>query len=460
MKSQQLRASYIADAAIRDTRAWMGHELSLGNEPCTISDPTPLRTGTLGDYTWTVLVEPDSGTPPNSTTNLRLYKLTATALLNGDPVYEIVADVQSGQSFARFSMFIEDDDPSLWDYAVSSHMEVTGPVHKNGAIRFLVMSGFFSGPPPTNKPFNGTVSTSQSSNVWSTTPTAAQYDYVFENGLSDVRFDAPQKPLPNDASILATAAYGTSVPATPPPGVTVNATGGIFVNGDVDSMVMEVNGSGNFQLTITQGADVTVVEEDAGSGSRVVTMPDGSVSTVTGRGNGVVFATGSIEELSGENKGAHTIAVDFDAGSDIQIAGSLTRSDTALGDKPTVTDDRLGLVAEHVYVAPESILPRNVASPLYVYATILATQRFEVKNAGSGSPGALAIFGGVAGRTTWRVANINLSTGQAVTGYGGLTGYGTPALHYDELLANEPPPEYPTTAETEMTVRSWRERPL
>ena len=460
-QNQNIRASFIADAGIQDTMAWLGHSLSQGNEPCTISDPTPLRSGALGNWTWECTVVPDSGTPPNSSTDLRIYKLTSTAFLDGVPEYEITADVQGGQSFARFSMFIDDDDPSLWDFGISQYTRVRGPVHKNRAIRMLVANGHYSGPPPTQTPFDGIVSTSEPAHIWGTGDDPAangnQYGHIFKNGQADLQYNVPERPLPGDSSILANAAFGSTAPTSPPTGVVVNAAGGVYIGGDADSVQMGLDASGNFQMTIVQGSDTTVVVEDLATGMRTVTSTGGPGYSVPGLGNGVVFASGSIHSLSGRNKGDHTIAVDFAAGSDIEITGSITRSDTVIGDEPSVTDDRLGLVAEHIYIASESVLPRDLSNPLYIYATILATERFEVRNAGSGSPGAMAIFGGLAGRTTWRVANI-AGDSTTVSGYGGLSGYSTPDLHYDPLLANEPPPEYPTTSATELTVRSWREK--
>jgi hypothetical protein len=457
------KAALVADAGLQDTQAWISHELGEAREPCTLSDPAPLRTGSVGLWTWTCQIEPDPGTPPNSLTSYRIYKLTSVASFDGKPVRQIETVVQAGQSFSRFSMFIDEDDPSLWDFGVSPQTVIRGPVHKNRSIRFFVGSTTYVGPVPSDPPFDGIVSTTEASHIWSSggNPTANgnKYTHIFKNGVSDLHFGVPERPLPTGSGVVANAAWGGSAPAAPPPGVTVNPTGGVFINGDVDSMRLEVNGAGNFVLRIVAGAETTTVEENSASDSRLVTFPDGSTMPVSGIGNGVVFATGSIRSLQGENKGPHTIAVDFEAGEDIEISGSITRSDTPVGSEPTVPDDRLGLVAEHIYMADESILPRNLANPVHLYATLLSTERFEVKNAGSGNPGALAIHGGVSGNTTWRVANI-APDNRVTSGYGGLSGYGTPTMIYDPLMSNAPPPEYPTTAGTELTVRSWVETPL
>ena len=464
-RATELQATYAADAGMQDTMAWIGHTLNSGAEPCTISDPEPLRTGSSGNWTWECQVVADSGTPPNGSSNLRLYELTCTAFdSDGTPRYRIRADVQGGQSFSRFSMFIDEDTPGLWDFIVSPHTKMKGPIHKNRSIRLYVQSGFYAGAPYSQTPFDGEVSTTESAFVWSSggnpDSNGGAWDSVFSGGLGDVQYNSAPKPLPGDSSILARAAFGSALPPSPPPGVTVNPAGGVYIDGDVDDMQMSVDGSGRFQVVIVQGGQTTTVVEDTGTDQRIVTFPDGTVQNVAGRGTGVIFASGSINSLAGTNKGDHTIAVDFEVGSDIEVTGAILRDDTTPGNEPSVTDDRLGLVAEHLYIAPDSVLPRNVSNPLYLYATILATERFEVRNPTSGPPGALVIHGGLSGRTTWRVGNFNTATSQMIHGYGGLNGFGTPHLYYDALLANEPPPEYPTTGPSELFIRSWTENPL
>ncbi len=458
------KASFVADAGVQDTMAWISHQLAGGLEPCSLSAPTPIRSGTLGAWTWACTIEPDAGTPPNSLTPFRIYKLTSTASLDGRAVRQIVTQVQAGQSFARFSMFTDQNDPSIWDFGVHRSSRIRGPVHKNRPIRFLVDGANYAGstPPPTT-PFDGIVSTTAGSHTWSAgsdpADNAGKYGHLFKRGLSDLKFGTPPRPLPGSALPLAQAAWGGTIPPAPPFGVSVNPTGGVYIEGDVDVMRLEVNGSGNFVLRIEQSGQTTTVEENRSTGQRIVTSSPGGVVTIPGLGNGVVFATGSIFDLKGVNQGARTIAVDFDSGKDIEVSGTLSRRDTVLGSEPTGIDDRLGIVAEHIYIADETVLPRSVGTPLHIYATLLATQRLEVKNRSTGSPGALAIHGGLASGWPSLRGTVNASF-TVVSGYGGLSGYGSPDIVYDPLLANAPPPEYPTTAGTELTVRSWFERPL
>lgn len=462
-RERDLKATYTCDAGLEESMAWISRRLGDGIEPCTVSDPVPTRSGSLGDWDWSCQIHPDPGTPPHGLTAFRVYRLVSTASRDGQAAKRIEAVVQAGQSFARFSMFTDLDDPTLTDYAISPYTRVRGPVHKNHPIRFAVANGVYGGQSPAVTPFDGMVSTSAAGNVWEAGSDPAlngnQYGHIFKNGQGDLRFGAPPRPLPGSSSPLANAAWGGTAPASTPAGVTVNSTGGVFISGDVDAMELSVNAAGRFVLTIDQAGQVTTVEEDPVADARIVTLPGLSPLTIPQVGNGVIYATGSIRSLKGKNKGRHTVAVDFSAGEDIEISGSLTRADTTVGSEPGGIDDRLGIVAEHIYIADDSVLPRGLHTPLHIYATILATERLEVKGVGTGSPGAMAIHGGLStGRPSIRCYYQTSPNNHLVLhGYGGLSGYGTPDIIYDPLLANAPPPEYPTTAGTELTVRAWTE---
>lgn len=462
-------ASYVADAAVQDTMAWISHQLAQPTEPCTMADPTPNRSGSLGDWTWTCLVEPDAGTHPNGLTELRIYRLTATALLDGEPRYRIVTDVQAGQYFSRFSVYIDETSALVpfYDFIITPGTRMRGPVHKNEPISFKVASSLLGGAEVDPLPFDSTVSTPAGHHWWTestfrdrgTHLTSGQYDSIFESGEADLLYGVPPRPMPDSSVGLANAAYGGIAPATPPAGVQVSPAGGVFISGDVDHMELSHTGGSQSVLTIVMGGQTTTVVEDHFANQRTVTDASGTI-TVPGLGSGVIFATGDIHSLRGVNKGSHTIANAFDDGKFIQISGSLTRADTPVGSEPTGTDDRLGIVSGTIYVAEHSVLPRDQSNPLYIYAHLTATTIFEVKHRNSGPPGAMAIFGGLASRQPWRTVSVTGPSLLVTHGYGALSGFGSADILYDKYLADEPPPMYPTTAGTELMVRSWREQPL
>lgn len=462
------KGAYIAEAAVQDTMAWMSHELSNGREPTHSASPNPTRTGSLGEWTWNCQIEPDAGTPPNDLTSLRIYKLTATATLDGVDHYRIITDVQAGQSFARFSVFIDEDGFITYDFLVTEDSLVEGPIHKNRPISFLVRQSLLNrATPPTPKPFNSLVTTTAGTHEWhssggtTSSLTDEQYDNIFANGAADLHYGVAPRVMPSDSVVLASAAWGGVPPASPPTPVTVNPMGGLYIQGNVTDMTMDVTATGDFRLTLRQGTQTWVYVEDTTNDQRLLTNPSGTTVTTPGIGTGVLFATGNIEALKGKNKGAHTIANRFETGQTLEISGSITRADTPVGSQPTSNDDRLGIVSSTIWIADESVLPRNVSNPLSIYATVMATDIFEVKDRKTGNPGAMAIYGGMISKRAWATVDFNNLTDLRTTaGYGSLSGYGSANIFYDKLLANEPPPEYPTTAAAELKVRSWREQSL
>lgn len=482
------QASYVADAAIQDTMAWISHQLAVNAEPCTETSPRPLRQGTLGPYEWTCLVEPDPGTPPRGLTPLRIYRLTSVVSLDGQDQYRIVTDVQAGQSFSRFSHYIDKKQPAVtswYDFIISEDSRYSGPIHKNDPISFKVTDALLNqGSPPSTRPFNSLISTSTTSHRWNDVLqplSKRKYDNVLTNGQADLLFNAPERSLPSSSEGLARAAWG-GIDANEDSTlvkVSVRQAGGVFIEGDVDRMELSVDSSNRSVLTIKQGSTITTIVEDTTAGQRLVTN-GGATSSVPGIGNGVIFATGDIKSLRGTNKGPHTIATRFDLNhpgnpsrnKSIEISGNLTRADTIIGSEPTGTDDRLGLVTSRIWVADGPALPRGPASPtLYIYAHMTATDSFVVKGyRGPTTPaeyfpsnslaGGMEIFGGLATRYPWRTMHTSdLNSFTVERGLGSPTRKGSAPIHYDKLLVNDPPPMYPSTAGTELMVRSWREFP-
>lgn len=461
------RANYVAEAAVEHTMAWISHEIENFREPCTSTNPKPVRSGSLDGLDWTCQVEADGQTPPHGLAPLRVYKLTATVSQAGQEHFRVVADVQAGQSFARYSMFINQDGVIAYDFLVTEHSQVKGPIHKNRPISFLVSPSLLNHKPDSGIPFDSTISTTESHHKWYVGGVMyehleeAKYQNFLGNGVDDLEYKAKPKLMPSDSTPLAQAAWGGDAPAGLSLGVSANPMGGVYINGDVTSLELSVNGNGHFELRIDQGGLVTTVIEDAQNNRRLVTEPSGTMYAVDGLGTGVIFATGDIQAIKGKNKGAHTIANKFEDGKTMEIAGSITRADTPVKSEPTGTDDRLGLVSGKITVADESVLPRNVNQPLYLYASIMATDVFQVKDRFTGNPGAMAIYGGLASDKAWETVDFNnLNELRTTSGYGGLSGFGSANIFYDKLLADEPPPEYPTTASADLSVRSWKEQPL
>lgn len=478
---RRTKASYITDAAIQDTMGWISAEFAAGNEPCTSSAPTPTRTGSLDGWDWRCLIEPDPQTPPNAPVDeRRIYTLTATAQKGGIDIYRVVANIQAYQTFAQFSMFIDQSGTARYDYIVTPATRIEGPIHKNRPINFLINAGLFGLNSP---PIDSSISTTAADHNWfrntvtypgtqrpSVSP-VDQFSDLFANGYGDLTFGAEPRPMPTDSQLLANAAWGGTAPAPGVPAanqVTVNPAGGVHIEGPVDRMELRVNTGGNFELEIDQAGAITTIIEDPAANARIVTDTGGSTTAVPGIGTGVIFCTDDILSLQGSNKGAHTIATMFEAGKNVEITGALLRNDTAQGTQSTGTDDRLGLVSNIIYIADHSILPRGSGTPLFLHAAMMATDRFHVRGWDPGAdpgysttPGRMAIYGGLTTGETWRVASFSNQFNLAVrSGYGGLLGVGTPDIFYDALLAEIPPPEYPTSEPARLRILSWKEQSL
>lgn len=451
------QARYIADAAIQDTMAWISQKLTDREEPCTSSQPTPTRTGTIDDWNWRCTIEPDDKTPPNGLTELRLYKLTATATRAGYDEYQIVCDVQAGQSFARYAVYMEREHPTgtWYDFVITKSSRMRGPIHKNDPISFKV-GGDLRGPnasggtPPvdatitTSAPFHLWTISGQSHNAW--TPTDDDYDNIFAGGEHDLVYGVPPRPLPTNSVGLANAAWGGMAPSALPKGVYVRDNAGIYISGDVTSLELSVDANGKQVVKIDQDGSVTMVVEE-------------ELDDEPGLSGRVIYATGDIKSLKGVNKGARTIANRFEDNKNIEITDSLTRADTVPGQEPTGTEDRLGLVSNTIYIADHQTRPRSLgqANILYLYAHMTAVNTFWVRDYNTvGNPGGMELYGGLATRFPWRTIRMNGS--QVIGGYGSPTGLGSAPIIYDKLLAEEPPPSYPTTAATELMIRSWREQ--
>ncbi|MGE0493042.1 MAG: hypothetical protein AB7S38_27770 [Vulcanimicrobiota bacterium] len=465
-------ASLAADAGVRDSMAWIAHTLANAGEPCNTVTPSPVRTGSLGNWDWSCQIEADPQTPPNGIDTIRLYRLTSRASRDGGDRWQIVAWVQAGQSFAEFGEFTDLSSGGLWDVVIGQGWKSEGPVHHNGVLRMYISQSYFTGPAPATPAIDGRIT---SSGVDASSPDGIHYysssnapysygdgyDRLVTGGLSEVQAGVAPIPMPTSAIAQASAAWGGNPPPAPPAGVTVNPAGGVFIDGDVDAMTMNVNGSGNFVLTIVQAGQTTTVEEDSVSSTRIVTPPSGAPVTVPGMGTGVIFSNGNIASFSGTNKNAHTVAVDHAALKNIVITGDILRADTPDGSKPTSTSDRLGIVANRVEITGNTaLIPRNSTDPLSLYATIMARDRLSVQNATTSAPGRMAIYGGISSGHTPDYNLFNPADGTTLAGMGGLNGYGTPNIIYDATLANEPPPRFPTTAGSDLSIRYWHEAPL
>lgn len=481
-------ASLACDAGIQDTISWIRYSIDNGSEPITASTANPpdyavTRTGTIGDFEWTVTVTPDAWTPPRSAGAQRAYLLSSIVhhVSTSQPCRRVSAWIMTGESFAKWARFV-DRWPSSDTYTFVDSVILDGPYHINDPLNFYVESSFYStsGQPP----FRGTVSSAAMAGpaygdgVHYYDSSAAPYDYtgnpipgryerMFSGGRAALQTGVQRIELPPDSVSQSTSAWGSSQALPTTDGVYVNAngstvSGGIYIRGDVAKMQLGVDASGNATVKIQQAGGTTTVTKvtEAGvtapsgalvaSGSTLVVGPGGTEQVLNGQPNGVIYATGSIQNLSGVNKGAQTIAVDTTANKEIVMGGSVTRADTPPGEPPTGTQDRLGLVCYNLRI-PSSV-PASLSSPLQIYAAVMAGRKNSdggvVVDNTTGPAGRLEVYGSL------------VESQKHIWGYSPpTTGYINWRIYFDTLLTNTPPPVFPTTG-GKATIRSWAEESL
>lgn len=466
--------SRCAEAGIRDTLAWISYQLQVGNEP--LSTPTLTRTGTLDDWSWSVEVTPDAQTPPNPRGGIRLYKLVSTALRDGKARRRTTCWAQAGESLSKYAYLNNAGGGSVWDFMLLPGVSaVEGPMHNNGFFKLVVPSSNFTGPVQT-PPLNGRLTSSgafssadgfeyYSGAGYSAPSTAGDYSRLNTLGRSGFQAGVDPVAFPNNATALAEAAWGSTPPSSPPAGVSVNPTGGIYVQGDADEVTFSVVG-GNSVITLKQGGTTTVITRTSDSpvgpapiGSRLVQV-GGTSTVVPGLGSGVLYANGDILALKGTVRGKNTVATNFQAGKDIEIAGNITRADTTPGVTPTGTEDKLGLVGSEIRISDDpSKIPSNLSTHLYLYASMFADQQFLVENYSGRGLFKTEIFGGIQDRQVAPVFG-TFSGLTAVSGATGPAGNGTPRIVADMNMDKDPPPMFPSSERGKVRIRFWWEEPV
>jgi hypothetical protein len=482
---RDVESNQAAEAGIRDCSAWISHQLKNNIEPLTTATTT--RTGSLGVYSWSAVITADSQTPPSVPTpnGIRMYKVESTVSTNGTPKRRVTCWLQAGTNFTKYAAFTENTPSAgLVNFAIYKNQQtVDGAFRTNGTFKLAIPTGYYGG--VTTPAFNGLLSASGSTGLGdgidysagiAGPTTAAQYQDLHKMGKPGFAVGISAMNMPTGTSVIKDSAWGGTAPGTIPAGVTVNPSGGVAIGGDVNDLVLSVDGGSNPVVTITQGATITKVTRVTDSpvggapiGSRLVQV--GATSTVVaGLGTGVVFSSGDILQLKGTNKGATTIAADYSTGKSIEIVGPLLRADTPVppglptpaGARPSSTRDPLGLIGQEVRITDNVIaLPRNL-DVVNIYANIFANDKFFVEqatNPGLGQ-GRMAVFGSIVGRNSWSTGTRDPFTFAIASGFGHPSGYAGFKLTSDPNADFFPPPQFPASEKGQIEIRYWKEQAL
>jgi hypothetical protein len=417
----------------------------------------------LDEGTYEVRITPGADNP---TSYLKTYVITSTGTVRG--ITKQVEVVVKQASFGRYAYFTDKETSSISGGAIwwKAGEKVDGPVHSNNANG----SNF-------NINYNGSTSPIFLDMVTGSGPTInyspsrprdeATFRRIFSNGSKGFKLGVPAIPLPPTSDTQKSAAWGSTsgFPSTNGVYLRAGSNGGIYVRGDA-AMELRLDASGNQEIVITQGSNVTTVTFDKTTRSTTVTGPvgAGSPTSATSLGTGVIYCTGNITSLKGEVadnrvigddisvRSSFTIATDVSAGKYIKVTDNLyyhTRPDkTRDGSDPVnLAAGALGLVARDIKIA--STAPANLEIDAVCLAGGGVTGgSFYVENYNSKTPtGTLKVLGGIIQNARGPVGTFNSSTGEMITGY-------SKNYTYDPRLASNPPPYYPTTGQYERL--SWR----
>lgn len=259
---------------------------------------------------------------------------------------------------------------------------------------------------------------------------------------------------------------GTSLPGgVYVPNANGALTGGIYINGNAASVMLSVNAQGQQVYTITAGGQTTTITVDATTQRTTIATPTGT-RTFSGVPNGQLYATGTIDALSGParhgalpvNPPSHPVPVQVQpavasitqlnvaAAGNVVITGDLVYQ----SDPRTVSSARnvLGIISGTGNVMIGTAAPNDV----YVHGAILAGANgrgLGVVNSGDrarGPRGAIHLLGSVAEQQDLLRGSVN-AQGRVVAGY-------SDAWNFDQRFFNGAvaPPFFPATSL--FTVRS------
>jgi len=471
----------------------------------------PFNVASEAGATLKVTIDADN---TNTDSVQKRYLIECTAIMPSGTTQTLRSYVQQS-SFGKYAYFAVNDGAGYWDYG--NHFE--GPVHFNDGHNGDTGRSTFLWRNPTDIPiftytgadafsvsdditwwkdtFYNTVPPSSASDYNSiaaggqaTMTTGFQKDssgsYILDSGGNKVP-NSPAIPLPTTSYQQQYAALGDLVPASATSGdpnapttagISINTTGGfnadgghvtggLSIHGD-SAMTLQVDGSGNQQILVTQGTVTQTVTIDLNNNQTTISTPvtghlgHFTVQTLTGVPNGMVYSDGNITSLSGTvadnstdgsgnilHRSQMTIATDLANSKDITLTGSVTYNTTrnlaVLQSQDTNFNQKaaiLGLLGHHVQVAP------NAPSNIEFDGSIFATATFDYPNYASGGlKGTMTSIGGVITKDSGIFA-VGNSDGSIASGY-------NEQYHYDSRLANHPPPYFPTTG-SHYDLISWQ----
>ena len=306
--------------------------------------------------------------------------------------------------------------------------------------------------------------------------------------------NSPRIPLPTTTYSQQYVALGLTPPVPATSGVsggslpTANGVkftpgGGLYIkspnkssaNAGDNDVTLQVDALGNQQIVVAQKisgnttTQTVTINKTLGITTIVTQAPPLYLpvsSVTTGLPNGMVYSDGTITSLKGTvanntvvgsgaaatvlSRSAMTITTDISAGRDIYIADDIKYQVNRDFAKKQDNDSNFNLNAGTLGILTRKAIIRKGAASTHSYnlqidGSVFATDSFYPEDY-KGPIGKMVQTGGVIVKNSGIFANGNSS---------GITSGYNEEYHYDNRLADNPPPFFPTTG-TQYDIKSWQ----
>ena len=453
-------ALYAADAGIRVTEQKLANMAALKMDTLTKNwsggpmIPLPATFFPVGTIS-------SSSTSPNFTATANVQWMDSTST-DSSQIYRYLVTMTStgnesstgqrkvlSQSILRVStsrgsltdylMFIDTfTTPSGGAIWFTSNTNFDGRVHTNGEFRFAY------------KPTFQDLVTSANGKSWynnNGSPKELAADY---NGSVDVpKFyggftrGVATIPLPTNSFNQQSAALGLATTGSAPSNVEINTvlgtgngtspppngvyvvktagavTGGIYVQGGLDQMLMNLDGSGNQVYSMKQGSTTTTITLKRSTGQTVVKVGSGVATTYPGLPLGVAYVMGGISDLRGPDRSSGNVVPALQQNNRLLIAstGDVVITRDIVNNDYSAKDGVLGILSSGGNVRVGTGAPNN----LNIDADVMSCAPsgvFTVDNYNSGAPRGILHLRGCVVTKYYGAFGTFSSGGAQATGYG------------------------------------------
>jgi len=407
----------------------------------------------LGDGRYQVTIDPDDGNPG---IQAKRYLIRSVGTV-GNRTETLELFIQLG-NFGRYAYFTDYETSSVASGPIffKAGDVIDGPAHSNNTSN----SDFHVNWTGSNDSIFRDIVTSVAPAIDfdpRTPNNETEWERVFESGSRGFRLGVSRVELPENTDVQKNAAWGATSGFPSTNGVHIPSGSpdhGIYIRGDC-TMDFSVTSQGWQKITIVQGSTTSIVTIKPSSNQHTVQVGS-TTTTYTGVTNGVIYCTGNITSLEG------TLADSYMSGSTLLKRNAFTiATDVANNKSVTMTDDleyttkpvrsqawdsttnlraaAMGIVARNVIVGSSAPTDMSIDSVLLAGGRSTSDGSFYVSNWNSKKPtGTLNLLGGVIQKKRGPVGTFNSSTGTTSTGY-------DKNYVYDQRMAVNPPPYFPTT---------------